>query len=179
MKNVLILNGSPRKGGNTETLLNAFTEVAQKENTITTYNVATMNIDGCMGCEKCYSTGKACIIDDDFNQIAEDILQADIVVFAAPVYWYSIPGKIKNVLDRIFALVVGEKEVSGKDLYVISCCEEKEMDVFDGFTMPLQKSAKLLKWNYAEELLVPGVFEIGAIKNTDGEERARKLAEKI
>ena len=70
---------------------------------------------GCRACETCFSTGKACTFDDDFNTIAPAILEADVIVFTMPVYWYSIPAQIKGVIDRIFSMVVGGKDIAGKE----------------------------------------------------------------
>lgn len=65
-----------------------------------------------MPCETCFKTGKACSFDDDFNIIAPAILDADVIVFTMPVYWYSIPAQIKGVIDRMYSLVVGGKDIA-------------------------------------------------------------------
>lgn len=80
----------------------------------------------------CFKTGNACSFDDDFNLIAPAILEADAVVYTMPVYWYSIPAQIKGVIDRIFSLVVGGKDVAGKKMGLICCCEEHNPTVMDG-----------------------------------------------
>lgn len=124
----------------------------------------------------CYKTGKACSFDDDFNLIAPAILDADAVVYTTPVYWYSIPAQIKGVMDRIFSLVVDGKNVAGKKCALIACCEEDDMSVFDGVKVPVERSAALLKWDMAGEVLVPGVLNEGDIDKTDGCRRAAALA---
>ena len=75
-----------------------------------------MEIGGCRACETCFSTGKACTFDDDFNKIAPAILEADALVFTMPVYWYSIPAQIKGVIDRIYSLVGEEKTFPAKNV---------------------------------------------------------------
>ena len=138
-----------------------------------------MNVGGCHACETCYSTGKACTFDDDFNTIAPAILDADAVVFTMPVYWYSIPAQIKCVIDKIFSLVVGGKDVAGKECALITCCEEHDISVMDGVRVPLERSAALLKWTMVGEVLVPGVLNVGAIAETDGCAQAAALADKF
>ena len=138
-----------------------------------------MKIGGCHACMTCFKTGKACSFDDDFNQIANAILKADAVVYTLPVYWYSIPSQIKGVIDRIFSLVVGGKDISGKKCALITCCEESDMTVMDGVRIPLERSAKLLKWQMVGEVLVPGVLNEGAVSDTDGCEQAAALAGKF
>ena len=132
-----------------------------------------------MRCETCYKTGKACSFDDDFNTIAPAIVDADAVVFSMPVYWYSIPAQIKGVIDKMFSLVVGGKDIAGKECALITCCEEEDMSVMDGVRIPIERTAALIKWNMVGEVLIPGVLEAGTIEKTDGCALAAALAEKI
>lgn len=179
-KNIVVITGSPRKNGNSFAMTDAFIQAAQaKGHTVTRFDAAMMKIGGCRACETCYKTGKACSFDDDFNTIAPAILEADAVVFTMPVYWYSIPAQIKGVIDRLFAFVVGGKDIAGKECAMIVCCEEEAMDVMDGVRIPLERSAALMKWKMVDEVLVPGVLNTGDIEKTDGCAQAAALAEKF
>ena len=117
--------------------------------------------------------------DDDFNTIAPAIVDADAVVFSMPVYWYSIPAQIKGVIDKMFSLVVGGKDIAGKECALITCCEEEDMSVMDGVRIPIERTAALIKWNMIGEVLIPGVLEEGKIEKTDGCAQAAALADKI
>lgn len=179
-KKIVVITGSPRKNGNSFAKTDAFINAAvSKGHTVTRFDAAMMKIGGCHACETCYSTGKACTFDDDFNAIAPAILEADAVVFTMPVYWYSIPAQIKGVIDRLFSLVVGGKDFAGKDYALITCCEEHDMSVMDGVRIPMKRSADLLKWNTVGEVLIPGVLNAGDIDKTDGCKQAAELAEKF
>ena len=179
-KKIVVITGSPRKGGNSFAMTDAFIKAAEaKGHTVTRFDAAMMKIGGCRACETCYSTGKACTFDDDFNTIAPAILEADAVVFTMPVYWYSIPAQIKGVIDRLFSLVVGGKDIAGKECALITCCEEHDMTVMDGVRIPIERSAALMKWTMVGEVLVPGVLNVGEIDKTDGCKQAAELAEKI
>lgn len=179
-KKIVVVTGSPRKNGNSFAMTDAFIQAAQaKGHTVTRFDAAMMKIGGCRACETCYKTGKACSFDDDFNTIAPAILEADAVVFTMPVYWYSIPAQIKGVIDRVYSLVVGEKDYAGKECAMIVCCEEHEMDVMDGVRIPLERTAALLKWNMVGKVLIPGVLAAGDIEKTDGCAQAAALAEKF
>lgn len=179
-KKIVVVTGSPRKNGNSFAMTDAFIQAAQaKGHTVTRFDAAMMKIGGCRACETCYKTGKACSFDDDFNTIAPAILEADAVVFTMPVYWYSIPAQIKGVIDRLYSLVVGEKDYAGKECAMIVCCEEHEMDVMDGVRIPLERTAALLKWNMVGKVLIPGVLAAGDIEKTDGCAQAAALAEKF
>ena len=177
---IAVITGSPRKNGNSFAMTQAFVEAAEaRGHTVRRFDAAFLNIGGCRACQTCYSTGKACSFDDDFNRIAEALLEADAVVYTMPVYWYSIPAQIKGVIDRIFSLVIGGKDVAGKKCALISCCEEEDATVMDGVRIPIERSAALLKWEMVGEVLVPGVFEAGDIDRTDGCRQAAALAEKF
>ena len=179
-KKIVVITGSPRKGGNSFAMTDAFIKAAEaKGHTITRFDAAMKKVGGCRACETCFKTGKACSFDDDFNTITADILEADAVVFTMPVYWYSIPAQIKGVIDRLFSFVVGGKDIAGKECAMIVCCEEEDMSVMDGVRVPLERSAALLKWHMVGEVLVPGVLNVGDIEKTDGCAQAAALAEKF
>lgn len=179
-KNIVVITGSPRKNGNSFAMTDSFIRAAQKKgHTVTRFDAAMMKIGGCHACETCFRTGKACSFDDDFNWIAPAILAADVIVFTMPVYWYSIPAQIKGVIDRIYSLVVGGKDISGKQCILIACCEEEDLSVLDGVRIPIERTAALNKWKMAGEVLVPGVLKPGDIAKTDGCQRAAALAEQL
>ena len=179
-KKIVVITGSPRKKGNSFAMTEAFVRAAEaKGHSVVRFDTSFMKIGFCRACETCYKTGKACSFDDDFSIIAPAILDADAVVFSMPVYWYSIPAQIKGVIDRMFSLVVGGKDIAGKECALITCCEEEDVSVMDGVRIPMERTAALIHWNMVGEVLVPGVLETGAIDKTDGCAQAAALAEKI
>ena len=179
-KKIVVITGSPRKNGNSFAMTEAFIKAAeQKGHTVTRFDAAMKKVGGCHACETCYSTGKACTFDDDFNTIVPEILEADAIVFTMPVYWYSIPAQIKGVIDRIFSLVVGGKDIAGKECALITCCEEEDISVMDGVRIPMERMCTLNKWKMVGEVLIPGVLNAGDIDKTDGREKAAALADAI
>lgn len=174
---IVVITGSPRKNGNSFAMTEAFIREAESRgHTVQRFDAAFLQIGGCRACQTCFKTGKACSFDDDFNRIAPAVLEADAVVYTMPVYWYSIPAQIKGVIDRIFSLVIGGKDVAGKKCALITCCEENDATAMDGVRMPIERSAALLKWEMVGEVLVPGVFDAGDIEKTDGCRQAAALA---
>lgn len=96
-----------------------------------------------------------------------------------PVYWYSIPAKIKAVIDKTFPFGMEGENIAGKDCALICCCAEEDMSVMDGVRIPIERTAALLKWHMVGEVLIPGVQNAGDIEKTDGCRQAAALAEKI
>ena len=181
MKRILVLNGSPRENGNTRALSEAFiTRSIQRGNIVKKYNIPDLKIGGCIDCDKCFSDENTpCVIKDDFNEIAKDLVESDVVVFSAPVYFYSLPGSMKNFVDRLNCFYVGEKNLSGKRYAIMSCCEENDMSSFDGLRIPIERSAKEFGWTLLDEVLAPNMAEAKDIEQTDGIRRARELADRI
>ncbi len=181
MSKIVVLTGSPRRDGNSFAMTEAFIKAAENnEHTVSRFDTAFMNIGFCHACGMCCKTGKACAFESDFNgAMADAILEADVIVFSAPLYWYSIPAQLKCAIDKLYSLAAGGKDLSGKKCAVITCCEEDDPAVLEGFRIPIERTAELLKWTMIGEVLVPGVNVPGDVKKTDGCERAAALAEKI
>lgn len=105
MKRILILNGSARKQGKTASLVKAFTEGAESAgNEVREMYIDGMDIKSCKACEACNRNGGFCSQKDDMDQIYEAYLWADVIVFASPMYWGTISGQLKVVIDRLYAI---------------------------------------------------------------------------
>ena len=179
-KKVVVITGSPRKNGNSFAMADAFINAAQaKGHSVTRFDAALQKLGGCHACATCYKTGKACSFDDDFNKIAPSILEADVIVFVTPVYWYSYPAQIKSVIDRLYSFCVAGKDIANKECALITCCEEDDMSVMDGVRIPYERTIALLKWNSVGVVLVPSVLNEGDINKTDGCKQAAALADRI
>ena len=119
MKKVLILSGSPRKGGNSDTLCDEFMKGAiEAGNEVEKIFVAGKNIGYCKACYACKDTG-VCVIKDDMAEVLQKMLDADIIVLSSPVYFYSISAQLKAVIDRTVARWL---EFRDKEFYYIMTC---------------------------------------------------------
>jgi len=90
-------------------------------------------------------------IDDDFNALFKNIVQNyEIIVFATPIYWYTMSGLLKVFMDRISDFLINEKEfgrlLRGKQMAVLSCSNADE--IFEGFTMPFVETANYLGMDF-------------------------------
>ena len=99
---VLILNGSPRIGGNTSIALDEMVKIFEKEGVETeVVQVGNINVRGCIACNTCATKGK-CVFDDIVNDLAPKFEEADGLVIASPVYYASANATLIAVLDRLF-----------------------------------------------------------------------------
>ncbi len=106
MKKVLALNGSPRVSGNTSHLLMQFMEGAGEHSTlIETIYPKNVNISPCNGCLRCNLLKKCSIRGDDWAGLSEKILDADVLVFASPVYFHHVTAPLKTIIDRFRSFV--------------------------------------------------------------------------
>ncbi len=102
MSSVLIINGSPRKGGNTSVAVSEMEAVFRENNIeVTTLQVGMEDIRGCIACGSCEKTGK-CVFDDIVNKTAPLFEKADGLVVASPVYYASANPTLVALLDRLF-----------------------------------------------------------------------------
>lgn len=122
-KKILILSGSPRKGGNSDLLCDEFARGAQEVgHTVEKIRVAEKNVGYCRACYACKSTGK-CVIQDDMADILQKMIDADVLVLASPVYFYAIDAQLKAVIDRTVARWL---EVKNKEFYYIVTAADEE-----------------------------------------------------
>lgn len=115
-KKVMILSGSPRKGGNSDLLCDEFAKGAiEAGHTVEKIRVADKKIGYCRACYACKSSGQ-CIIKDDMAEVLQKMIDADVLVLASPVYFYSVDAQLKAVIDRTVARWL---EVKNKEFYYI------------------------------------------------------------
>lgn len=115
-KKVLILSGSPRKGGNSDVLCDEFMRGAlEAGHQVEKIRVQEKKVAPCMACYACRNTG-VCAIRDDMAEIMQKMIDCDVMVLASPVYFYSIDAQLKAVIDRSVARWT---EVKNKEMYYI------------------------------------------------------------
>lgn len=101
---IIVLNGSPRANGNTAAMVAAFKEGAlEKGHEVEVVNVAHKKIGGCMGCDYCRTKGEGkCIQQDDMPAIYEAVKEADMLVLASPVYYWTLSAQLQAAIHRFY-----------------------------------------------------------------------------
>jgi multimeric flavodoxin WrbA len=180
MKNIIVITGSSRKNGNSELLAKAFIEGATEAgHKVTFFEAAKKRITGCIACDTCFSTGNACSLMDDFNELARQMENADAIVFCTPLYWFTFPAQIKSVIDKMHSFFVGKKQLKIKEAVLIVCSAIDDIKCFDGILKTYELILNHLGWKDAGKLLVPNINKIGDVKNTDGLGKAKILGTHI
>ena len=122
MKKVTILNGSPRRNGNSAVLADQLAEgVRNAGGEVQLFNIHEMDIRPCTGCESCQEPpGSGCVINDGMREVYQRIIGSDVVVFAGPVYWFNVSAQTKTAIDRLYAIGGGDANLlGGKEFGVI------------------------------------------------------------
>ena len=166
-KNILVLTGSPRIGGNSDLMADAFIKGANEAgHEVVKSEIGRKNIMGCKACDTCYSMGKPCSFDDEFNSIVPLIEKADTIVFITPLYWFSFPTQLKAVIDKIYSFIIGKKKLNIMESMLLVCGETDDESVFEGIISTYNQIASYQEWTNRGHLVVPGVLNKGDILAT-------------
>ena len=136
MKKIMILNGAGKKNGNTAALVKAFTEGAESVgNEVKEFYLQSMNIHGCLDCQGCTRKEKGdmhpCVQRDDMDAVYEAFAECDVLVFASPVYWFTITGTLKIAVDRLYAIQsnIGIEECTKDTVLLLTSGAPTEMNM--------------------------------------------------
>jgi len=177
-KNILVISASPRKGGNSDTLCDAFIRGAQESgNQAEKIFLAGKNIGYCIGCGVCNTTHK-CVQKDDMAEILDKMVGADVIVLATPVYFYTMDAQMKTLIDRT---VPRYTEIRNKDFYFIVAAADTEqkmmertMEGFRGFTQDCLTGAREKGIIYGT-----GAWQAGEIKGTPAVKQAYEMGRNV
>lgn len=127
MKKVIVISTSLRVGSNSDMLADKFTEGAlHAGHDVEKISLAGKSISFCRGCLACQKLGR-CVIDDDANGIMQKVLNADVVVWATPIYYYEMSGQMKVMIDRMNAMY--PLDYKFRDVYLLTTAAENEPEV--------------------------------------------------
>ena len=161
-KKILVISTSLRNNSNSELLADYFVKGAKSAgNSVEKISLKDKNIAFCKGCLACQKT-KRCVIEDDAIEIAEQMCNSDVIVFATPIYYYEMSGQMKTILDRANSLFV--RDYQFKEIYMLTTAAENEAYVpekaINGLTgwIDCFENAQLVK-----TLFVGGVSDAGDI----------------
>lgn len=177
-KKVLIISSSPRKGGNSEALVKSFADgVAENGHSMEIVYLREKRIDFCRGCFACQKKGH-CVIDDDAVEIAAKMHDADVLVFASPVYYYSVSGQLKTMLDRANPLYEGDYAFT--KVYFLSTAAEEAPEAVEGSVKAIQGWVDCFpRAELAGVVFCGGVNEVGDIEGNAALQKAYETGRSI
>lgn len=163
-KKVLVIETSLRKGSNSDELAESFAKGAEEAgNEVEIVSLKGKKIAFCTGCFACQKLGR-CVINDDANEITEKILEAEVVVWATPVYYYEMSGQMKTMIDRANSLY--PRDYKFREVYLLSTAAEDEVDVDEKAAAGLQGWIDCFeKAEFKGRVFAGGVNACGDIKD--------------
>jgi len=124
MKKVVVISTSLRPGSNSDALAEQFAQGAKAAgNEVEFISLRGKDIKFCIGCLSCQKTG-ACVFKDDVPAIMDSVLNADVVCWATPIYYYEMSGQMKTLIDRMNAMY--PKDYRFRDVYLLTTATEDE-----------------------------------------------------
>ncbi len=177
-KHVLIISSSPRKGGNSETLAASFAKGAEEAgHKVETVYLREKNYGFCKGCLACLKVGH-CVIGDDAVEIAARMHDADVLVFATPVYYYSVSGQLKTMLDRANPLF--GTDYAFTKAYLLATAAEDGPETVAGSEKAVQGWVDCFpRCELAGTVFAGGVTDVGKIARHPALEKAHQMGKEI
>jgi len=177
-KKVLVLSGSPRKGGNSDILCDQFMLGAEEAgNQAEKIFLRDKEINYCVACDTCKRNGDICNQDDDMAEVLDKMIAADVIVMATPVYFYTMNAQMKTLIDRTYSRYM---EIRNKDFYFILTAAvtrkqalERTIEGFRGFTSVLSGP------NEKGIIYGTGAWNIGDIKDSNAMNEAYEMGRTV
>ena len=177
-KKVLIISSSPRKGGNSETLAAAFAKGAREAgHQVETVYLREKQVGFCKGCLACLKLGH-CVIQDDAVEIAAKMHDANVLVFATPVYYYCVSGQLKTMLDRANPLF--DTDYAFTKAYLLATAAEDAPETFAGQRKPCRAGwTGFPRCVLAGTVFAGGVNGVGEIAGHSALEHAYQMGKEV
>ena len=177
-KKVLVLSASPRKGGNSDMLCDQFMSGAQKVgHPAEKIFLRDKRINYCIGCGVCQGNGGKCVQKDDMAEVLDKMIDANVIVMATPVYFYTMNAQMKTLIDRTCSRYT---EIRNKDFYFIVAAAdsskramERTMEGFRAFTSCLSRAKE------KGIICGTGAWNIGDIKKSDAMNKAFEMGKTV
>lgn len=180
-RKIVILNGSPRKAGNTSALTAEFTKGAKEAgHSVTEFFLDSMDIHGCKGCFGGHSSRECpCVQRDDMDKIYPAVKECDVIVLATPLYYWNMSGQIRTAFDRLFALEEGDGNLlrgHGRASVLLMAAEGNG---FDDVLLYYKHLMEHLKWENLGHILAGRNGHVGDIEGKPELQKAYELGKSI
>lgn len=173
---IVVLNGSPRKHGNTEIMADAFIRGARESgHDVVKFDLGAMKIGACRACEYCFSHNGECVQKDDMTEVLAAVDTADMMVFASPIYWFAMSAQIKLAIDRFYARgMIGFHPTKAALLL-----DAHSDGVFDSAVAQYKGINDYLKWQDMGVITVSGMEKKGDIEKSPKLKEAYELGKNL
>lgn len=175
---IVVLTGSPRQKGNSAYLAEQFIKGAEEQgHEVFRFDCAFHEVNPCRACNRCGMNG-TCIFNDDFLELRPHLIEADMVVFATPMYYFGISAQMKRVIDRFYAINGQIKGASKKAAFLMTYADTSQKEA-EPMLVHYRTLMDYLGWTSVGEVVAPGVWTAGSVRNTDYPRQAYQLGKRL
>ena len=174
--NIVVITSSPRKKGNSNLLAEEFCRGAAGHN-LFRFDAAHKKVAPCLACEKC-GCKDPCVQQDDFRELREPLIAADMVVFAAPVYYFGMCAQMKAVMDRFYS-VNAHLRGKGKKAALLLTLADSSAGTDAPSVAQYKAMISYLGWEDAGQIIATGVWGKGDAARTDFPAQAHALGKSL
>jgi multimeric flavodoxin WrbA len=176
---VIAFVGSPRRGGNTEILVDEILTGAEESGAkVEKIILNELDIKPCQACDSCKKTG-SCIIEDDMEKLEEKMERSQVWILATPIYWWGPSAQLKAFIDRWYG-IYGGGMFKGKNIILAMPMGDKNEKTARHAVGMMIDSINYLHMNLLETVLAPGAYDLGEVKEqTATLEKARSVGRDI
>lgn len=175
--NIFVITGSPRNDGNSNVLVENFIKGANEAgHSVTRFDSAFKKVHTCIACDKCKPSSK-CVFKDDFENIKNKIVEADMVVFASPIYYYAVSAQMKTTIDRFYS--IDEKLHTNKKAVVILTYADSSLKTAEYVLGNFKGIFEFLGWTNVENIIAPNLWSTGDVNNSDFIQKAYEFGKSL
>ncbi len=172
--NITVITGSAHRHGTSALLADRFTEGAKEAgHEVFRFDAAFKDIHGCIGCNTCYKKGNGCVYKDDMEELNPHLLNADVIVFVSPIYYFNINAQVKSIIDRFYA---NDSALQGgrKTMLLLSMADDST-DSAQAAAVFFEHFANYMKWENLGVLSATSCLTRADIEKTDFPQKAYEL----
>lgn len=175
---IVVLTGSPRKNGNSAYLAEQFIKgVEEKGHEVFRFDCAFKQVEPCRACNICGMNGP-CIFNDDFQELRPRLIEADMVVFATPMYYFGISAQMKRVIDRFYAINGQIRGVTKKAAFLMTYADTSKKEA-EPMLVHYHMLMDYLGWTSVGEVVASGVWTAGSVQRTVYPQQAYQLGKSL
>lgn len=175
---IVVLTGSPRKNGNSAYLAEQFIKGAEENgHEVFRFDCAFKQVGPCRACNRCGMDGP-CVFNDDFQELRSHLIDADMVVFATPMYYFGISAQMKRVIDRFYAINGQIKGVSKKAVFLMTYADTSRKEA-KPMLVHYHTLMDYLGWTSVGEVVASEVWTAGSVRNTDYPQQVYQLGKSL
>ncbi len=175
---ITVITGSAHRHGTSALLADKFIEGAKETgHEVFRFDAAFKSVHGCLGCDTCIKKLNGCVFKDDMEELNPHLLQADVVVFVSPVYYFNISAHLKSVIDRFYAnnsALQGNKKAA----LLLSMAEES-VEIAEGPKYFFKHFTDYMNWENLDVISATGCETRADIEKTDFPQKAYELGRNL